>query len=468
MNWNYNQVTDMVIESNSGSLLTMGLFGLEKESQRITSGGELALTPHPAAFGDKTQNPRITTDFSESQIEMITPPLPSIEETYKALKQINTEVKEGIGSEMLWPLSMPPKLPGDDLIPIARFNETEEGRKKEEYRENLAKRYGRKMQMISGIHYNFSFDNSLLNLLYDNFGNGMDRQEFVNEAYVSAARNFLRYRWLLIYLFGASPVCDSTYNPVIKKELAVIQKCCPDCCDIVKDFSKYITSLRVSRFGYSDTNDGKNNVLFSSLSEYTEKIEKMLAEGSIQRESEFYSPIRPKQVVSTSETQLEALRKNGIKYMEVRIIDLNPFEELGISIDQLRFLQIFMLFCLLNESPEITETELEEINFNHHLVSLYGRRKDLPLYRYSNNYKVLRDFGGEIFKKLSDIAVIIEDSTGDKNYITSVGKEYQKLIDPELLPSQRIVSEMSKSKESFLQFGVRYAKKYSHVLAGRT
>ncbi len=467
MNWNYNQVTDMVIESNSGNLLTQGLFGLEKESQRVTSEGELALTPHPAALGDKTQNTRITTDFSESQIEMVTPPLPSIEETYRSLKQISSEVKDAIGNEMLWPLSMPPKLPDEELIPIASFNDTEEGRKKEEYRKNLAKRYGKKMQMISGIHYNFSFDGRLLNLLYDNFGNGMDRKEFVNEAYFAAARNFLRYRWLLIYLFGASPVCDSTYYPVIKKELAVIQKCCPDCCNAIKDFDKYATSLRVSRFGYSDTNDGKNSVLFNSLSEYTGKIEKMLIEGSIQRESEFYSPIRPKQVVSEGETQLEALQKRGVEYMEVRIIDLNPFEELGISIDQMRFLHIFILFCLLNESPEITETELEEINFNHHLVSLFGRRKDLPLYRYSNNYKRLRDFGEEIFKKLSDIAVIIEDSTGDKNYITSVGKEYQKLIDPELLPSQRIASEMIKVKEGFLQFGVRYAKKYSQVLSGR-
>lgn len=467
MNWNYNQVTDIIIESNSGSLLTQGSFGLEKESQRITSQGELALTPHPDAFGDKTQNPRITTDFSESQIEMITPPLSSVEETYKALKQISLEVKEGIGSEMLWPLSMPPKLPDDELIPIAKFNGTIEGKKKEEYRENLAKRYGRKMQMISGIHYNFSFDNNLLNLLYDNFGNGVNRQEFINETYFAAARNFLRYRWLLIYLFGASPVCDSTYYPVIKKELAVVQKCCPDCCDAIKDFNRYATSLRVSRFGYSDTNDGKNSVLFNSLSEYTGKIEKMLMEGSIQRESEFYSPIRPKQIVSDGGTQLEALQKNGVRYMEVRIIDLNPFEELGISIDQLRFLQVFMLFCLLNESPEITEAELEEINFNHHLVSLFGRRKDLPLYRYSNNYKRLRDFGEEIFKKLSDIAVIIEDSTCDKDYITCVGKEYQKLIDPELLPSQRIATEMAKSKESYLQFGVRYAKKYSQVLAGR-
>lgn len=467
MNWNYNQVTDIVIESNNGNLLTQGLFGLEKESQRITSEGELALTPHPAAFGDKTLNTRITTDFSESQIEMVTPPLPSIEETYQSLKQISNEVKENIGDEMLWPLSMPPKLPDEELIPIASFNDTEEGRKKEEYRKNLAKRYGRKMQMISGIHYNFSFDGKLLSLLYDSFGNGMERQKFINEAYFAAARNFLRYRWLLIYLFGASPVCDSTYYPVIKKELAVVQKCCPDCCDIIKDFSKYTTSLRVSRFGYSDTNDGKNNVLFNSLSEYTDKIKKMLKEESIQNESEFYSPIRPKQIVSKGETQLEALQKRGVQYMEVRIIDLNPFEELGIGIDQMRFLHIFMLFCLLNESPKITETDLEEINFNHHLVSLYGRRKDLPLYRYSNNYKRLRDFGEEIFKKLSDIAVIIEDSTCDKSYITSVGKEYQKLINPSLLPSQRITAEMSKSKESYVQFGVRYAKKYSRVLAGR-
>jgi glutamate--cysteine ligase len=447
-------------------MLTGGKFGLELESQRITSDGDLALTPHPSIFGDKAENPCITTDFSESQIEMITPAFQTVEEVYESLESIRLEVENGIGDELLWPLSMPPRLPAEDRIPIARFADSKEGREKEAYRNGLAQRYGKKMQMISGIHYNFSFSDELIDYLFARFGEGKNRRTFADEMYFALTRNFLRYRWLLIYLYGASPICDSTYYSVISRELAIIQKCCPCCRDNIGDYMKYAASLRVSRFGYANAVQGKFNVFYNSLNEYTRKIRKMMNGNVLQKESEFYSSIRLKQNTGMNESQLSALNDRGVKYIEVRILDLNPFEQLGISLHQLYFMQVFMLYCLLEQSRGITSGELRKINSNHHLTALFGRKQDLLLHDYSRGRISLKDFGERIFEKLKLIAGRMDQGTGDNKYLRCVEIEHQKLSDTSLLPSERIFREVKENDDSFRKFGIRYAVKNSDLKKG--
>ena len=478
MNWDFLEISKSFLENNNGNLLIEGKFGVEKESQRVTASGDLALTDHPPVFGDKTENPRITVDFSESQIEMITPTFKSVSDVYKELNIINSEVENGIGEELLWPLSMPPKLPTEDHIPIAKFSETEHGKHMETYRKGLALRYGKKMQMISGIHYNFSFGEELIDHLYHKYGNRTDKRLFINEIHFALTRNFLRYRWLLIYLFGASPYCHSSYHSVINKEIGIIRRCCHDCEDIIENFNQYATSLRVSRFGYSNTLKHNYNIYFNSLEEYSTKIRKMLAtenkkysklgiytngnqiqlNGNIlQKESEFYSSIRLKQNIIRGETQLDALEKRGVRHVEVRILDLNPFERLGLSIEQMNFLQIFMLYCLFEHSKPITDEEYEKINSNHHHVALYGRKEDLTLQKYDNGIIGLKLWGEEIFDRLKDIAVLIKKDTGNDKYLKSVSNEYKKLFDVSLLPSERIHMEMKENNENFLEFGTRWA-----------
>lgn len=479
MNWDFGKMAELFLKDEKSGMLSEGNFGIERESQRVNLLGDLALTPHPAVFGDKAENPRITTDFSESQIEMITPPLKSVEEVYNSLNEIRLEVENGINGELLWPLSMPPRLPDEDRIPIARFPDSEEGRDIEAYRNGLALRYGKKMQMISGIHYNFSLSEKLVDFLYEQFGENKEKRTFIDEMYFALTRNFLRYRWLLIYLFGASPSSDSTYDSVISKELKVIEKCCPDCCGrIIHDYDQYAVSLRVSRFGYSNTHQRKHTVHFNSLEEYIHKLRKMMAtvnkkylllglnrngtkiqlNGNVlQKESEFYSSIRVKQSTSKGETQLEALEKRGVKYIEVRILDLNPFEKLGISLQQMVFLQVFLLFCLFEQSDSIAAEELEKINSNHHLVSLFGRKKDLMLHRYDEGSISLKDFGVQVFDKLRHVAELMDKNAKNSKYKDSVENEYQKLFDMSLLPSDRIRREMKEKNESFLEFGIRYA-----------
>lgn len=479
MDLNFSEMIKIFSKEDKSKLLLQGNFGIELESQRITLSGDLALTPHPSVFGDKVENHRITTDFSESQIEMITPPYKSVEEVYNSLKAIRNEVTKGIPKdELLWPLSMPPKLPNEDLIPIAKFSDSEEGRDREAYRNGLAVRYGKKMQMISGIHYNFSFSEGMIDYFYMQFGKGEEKPAFINEMYLAQARNFLRYRWILIYLFGASPSCDSSYYSVMAKERKEIQQCCPDCCGIIEDLNQHATSLRVGRFGYSSTLQRKYNVLFNSLEEYVGKLEEMMATVSseysklgiikngskiqlngniLQKESEFYSSIRLKQVANKEETQLAALSKRGIEYIEIRILDLNPFEIVGISTSQLRFLHVFMIFCLFQESALVTQDEFEEINSNHNVVALFGRKKNLTLRKYNKGTIDLREFGEEIFEKLIPIAELMNKGSVDGKYLYSVEKERKKLMDLSLLPSERMHREMKKRSESFLKFGIRQA-----------
>ena len=474
MDWDFEKAAGLFSSENC-QLLLDGLYGIEREAQRIAPTGEVAMTPHPAVFGNKLENTLITVDFSESQIELITPPFESVEKTYEFLKELHLLVDKELESEYLWPLSMPPRLPEEKMIPIAKFDDSPEGREKELYRIGLAARYGRKMQMISGIHYNFSFGDSLVDYLYHRLGNGTDKRTFTDDMYFSMARNFLRYRWLLIYLFGASPCADQTYNPVIGNEMKMVRKCCPECCSPKHSYKRNAISLRVSRFGYSDSVQGKYSVSYNSLKDYTTGIRRLLAAKSrkftriglyqngrqiqingniLQKESEFYSSIRIKQNIRKGESQLDALEDRGAKYAEVRIIDLNPFNKTGISLEQLQFLQVFMLFCLFEYSPPIESGELERINKNHHLVALSGRRNNLKLFSY-NGQVGLTEWSRKIFSKLNSIASLIDLINIDNRYQKCVQSEYEKITDPSLLPSSMIERDIN--REGYLEFGTRKA-----------
>ncbi len=479
MSWDFREISNSFLKDDKVRLLVEGKFGLERECQRVLPTGDLALTPHPSVFGDKIRNPRITNDFSESQIEMITTPYSSVERVYEALNKITLEVEEGIGDELLWPLSMPPKLPEEEEIPIATFP-GRDGKNMEIYRRGLAHRYGKKMQMISGIHYNFSFSKEMVDYLYEKFTDKKDKRSFIDEIHFGLARNFLRYSWILVYLFGASPFCDPSYYSVIVEEMMMVQKCVPNCEDIIHNCLQCATSMRVSRFGYSNISLDES-IFFNSLEEYSTKMRKMLStedekysklgiyrDGSqiqlngniLQKESEFYSLIRLKHPIVNGETPLDTLEKRGVEYVEVRILDLDPYEKMGISIEEMRFLHIFLLFCLFEESPPITKDEHTLINLNHHLVSLIGRKEGLRLKNYDGSDISLKSWGEELFERFISIADLMDGVTGDNRYRACVEKERQKLFDISLLPSERINIEIGENNENFLEFGIRWAEKF--------
>lgn len=478
MNWTYSQMHELFMKTIHTRLVLDGSWGLEKESQRVTRRGDLALTDHPASLGDKTTNPSITTDFSESQVELITPPFGTIEAAFASLVRLNEIAAMGMGNELLWPLSMPPRLPDEEIIPIARYSPDGDSMEREIYRRGLALRYGKKMQMISGIHYNFSFGSGLLDALYREFGDGQERRAFIDDLYFSVARNFLRYRWLLIYLFGASPSHDPTYNSVIYKELKIVKGCCPEYCAIMEDYKRFATSLRVSRFGYSGQSHGDQWRFFNSLDEYQRGIRGLMAtrsrryrklgiyrDGSqvqlndrvLQKESEFYAPLRFKQPIHHGESQLDALASRGVRYIEVRTPDLDPFEPSGIGLAELRFMQIFMLYCLFESSPAMTEREFHLMNLNHHATALFGRADGLQLRHYRKGNVPLTEWGRELFAKLEPIARLLDQASSAETYQNLLKNEAKKLMNLSLLPSSRMEREMEIERESFLDFGVRKA-----------
>ncbi|MCP4159057.1 MAG: glutamate--cysteine ligase [Deltaproteobacteria bacterium] len=473
MNGKFSKMVKLFSGKDTRQLLLNGKWGLEKEAIRVKGNGDLSLTPHPEITGEKIANPHVTTDFSESQMEFITPAFNSIEQTFSFLETIKDEVDKVISSELLWPHSMPGPLPDDELIPIARFGDTNDGKIKEIYRSGLALRYGKKVQMVSGIHYNFSFQDEFWEKLFKKFDIENGKQIFKNETYVSLVRNVLRYRWLLIYLFGASPVADESYYSVIKQKGSNCTAGNFSAC------TQKATSLRMSRFGYDNSSQNMFSVSYNSLDEYIRDIKSILSTkndayskmgiykdgkqiqlnaNQIQLENEFYSPVRFKQIPYNGETQIQALENRGIDYLELRTFDLNPFEKNGISLEQLYFTQIFMLFCLFESSNYFTNHEVETMNLNAHKTALMGRTEGLMLNGKNNKLIPLQKWGSEIIDKLRVVARLLDNSIGNTMYEDSVESQYNKILNSDLLPSSQMIEEMKNKNETYLNFNLRMAR----------
>lgn len=354
--------------------LLKGNFGIEREGLRVNDKGELSEKEHPSVFGDKVKNSYITTDFAESQIEVITPPFQDPKQTYNFANALYDIAAMEMGEEYLWPQSMPGVVPEDSKIKIAEYGDNEKGKEARKYREKLIDKYGGKRQIICGIHYNFSFSDDLLNKLYsskafselfknNNINNEeLDYKEFKNNIYLKITRNYLRYRWLIIYLLGASGVVDKSY----------ISKCLKAQKKITEDgFSNEgALSYRNSECGY------KNKVelypSYNSIDEYIDSLREFIENKYIDSHKELYSSIRLKPADVSN--FMESLKKDGIQYLEYRSIDINPFEKSGISLEDLYFLQIFNLFLLLQEESDYDKWQEEGVE-NQNIISKYGQNQ---------------------------------------------------------------------------------------------
>ena len=339
--------------------------GIEKESLRVRPDGTLAATPHPPALGSALTHPHITTDFSEAQLELITGVHPSVDACLDELRHIHQFVYRHIGDELLWCGSMPCRLPEENAIPIARYGPSNVGRAKTVYRIGLSHRYGRRMQTISGIHYNFSLPEAAWSLT--SLGDA-------SEAYFALIRNFRRHAWLLLYLFGASPAVCASF---VEGRAHELRELAPGTL-----YLPYATSLRMGRLGYLSEAQDSLAVSYNDLASYTASLYdaltkphppyeaigicegddyRQLATSLLQIENEFYSTIRPKRVIFPGERPLHALRERGVEYVEVRAMDLDPFPAIGIDAGTIRLLDVFLLHCLLTDSPPDTRQEIEAI-----------------------------------------------------------------------------------------------------------
>ena len=337
------KVLNKLVSENLENILKYGNFGLEKENIRVNSKGELSLRKHPKIF--KEDNPYISRDFSESQVEMITPTCDSIDEVYDFMENLNNIVISELDNEYLWPQSNPPILPDDEsLIPVAQLEDIE----LRKYREELVKKYGAKKQLISGVHFNFSFKDEVLEKMYELSDSKSSFRDFKDGVYFKIGRNFLRNRWFLNYLIGASPIFHETY----------IEGCVKKATKVTEDSYKFdgIHSVRNSACGY------KNKVDFfishKNPKEYVRDIKNLVDNGEIQAAKEYYSAIRFKNV--SSGNSLDNILNDGVQYIEVRILDLDPTSDWGISKDSLKLIYVFLLLMLFDEDVEYSKEVHEE------------------------------------------------------------------------------------------------------------
>jgi glutamate--cysteine ligase len=422
--------------------------GIEKESLRATSAGALALTPHPAALGSALTHPNITTDYSESQLELITGVHASVEQCLEELTQIHQFVYRALGDEMLWVSSMPCNLPADETIPIGLYGSSNVGRAKSVYRMGLAHRYGRRMQTISGIHYNWSMP------------------DVSDEQYFALIRNFRRHAFLLLYLFGASPAACSSFVTGRKHEL---QQLSPHTV-----YMPHGTSLRMGRLGYQSDAQASLAVSYNSLEGYAASIHQaltkpyppyeaigimnpggeynQLATSLLQIENEFYGTIRPKRVIRPGERPLHALRERGVEYVEVRLMDLDPFVPIGIKAQTIRFLDVFLLHCLLQPSPPDSPQEIAALGRNQHKTAAYGREPGLMLERDGREVP-LAGWGAEIVEACMPIAAQLDAVHKTTDYRDALRAAQSLLAEPDMLPSARVLASLARDHDnSFTSF----------------
>lgn len=445
--------------------------GIEKESLRVYEDGHISLGSHPAALGSSLANPYITTDFSESLLEFITPAYSDIDECLETLENIHRFTLQNLeNDEMLWVSSMPCPLGSAEDIPIAQYGSSNIGKLKTLYRHGLSNRYGKLMQIISGIHYNFSMPESFWQPYQKMCGHKGELKDFKTEKYLHLIRNFHRYSWLLIYLFGASPAACKCFVQGREHNLQQLD-----------DYSLYLpnaTCLRMGNLGYKSEAQKSLFVCYDELSSYVDCLNeamhssypeyesmgqkengeyKQLNTNLLQLENEFYSTIRPKRVVKSGQRPLQALTEGGIEYIEVRALDLNPYLPLGIDAEQSRFLDSFLLHCLLGESPESNKQEFFEVADNIAKVVEQGRDQELTL-KLQGNSKKLTDWAGEILDQVSNAASILDHINSNSNYMNSLGAQSAKVANPELTPSGRILKDMQKDGLSFFEFSMQQSR----------
>ncbi len=456
--------------------------GIEKESLRVTTDGRLSQKRHPESLGSSLTHPLITTDYAESLLEFITPPLRTVDETLDYLRKIHCFVYQNIDDELLWVNSMPCIVDGNDSIPIAEYGSSNLGKLKRLYRVGLDHRYGRLMQTIAGIHYNLSFPHEFWQAYRSSSANtpmretsGNTLQTFISDAYFNLIRNFQIYSPLLVYLFGASPaVCASFLNNRRHK----LDELRPG----TTFYKPFATSLRMSDLGYQNDAQSGLHICYNSLEAYVnsmnhairtpypeyEKIGlkqngqyQQLSTSILQIENEYYGSIRPKPIPKSGERPTITLARTGVEYIEMRCIDLNPFNPLGIDKQQILFLDCFALYCLLETSPLFSTADYSLLNQNFQAIVMEGRNPNTEIDTsfYTDTRKTtFRQWAGIQLDKIKQAAALLDSAHHITEYTRSVELQIRKIHHPEETPSALILESLKDSSSNFFDFALATAQ----------
>lgn len=454
--------------------------GIEKESLRVSPTGRLSQHRHPKTLGSALTHGNITTDFSESQLELITDTHNGVNACLSQLREIHQFVSRNISSELLWCSSMPCMLPHDQDIPIAQFGTSNIATAKTVYRRGLAVRYGAKMQTISGIHYNFSMPNETWSRVY---GSSHDRNELINiknQHYFSLIRNFRKNAWLLLYLFGASPaVCDCFVKGRVH-HLKMMSN--------GTRFLPYATSLRMGPLGYQSDAQSAISVSYNNLKSYAQSLYDALTQpyppyaaiglsnqerplqlsnALLQIENEFYGTIRPKQPIQFGERPLLALNRRGVEYVEVRCVDLNPYEEIGITKETIAFLDTFLLYCLISQSSTDSIEEDRSNSENQYLIAERGRDPNLKLNRDKNHLSV-KDWGQDIIEACQPFALKLDQANNTTDHTQSLKNALESIQNPNKTPSAKVLHDVEAHNGSYFDFIMGLSSKYTDKLKNDT
>jgi len=474
-----NLLSDKVALAQLGKILHPFNRGIERECLRIDPGGRLAQTGHPAALGSALTHASITTDFAEQLLEFITPVCQEVEQLLDTLADIHKYSMSRIGDELLWPMSMPCFVHDEADVQLAQYGHSNIGRMKTLYRQGLKNRYGSMMQVIAGVHYNFSVNPQVWQTLHRMQGARGALQHFISFRYMGLIRNFYRHGWLIPYLFGASPALCGSFVQGKHYDLPF------------KTLGKgtlylpHATSLRLSDLGYTNSAQAGLNICYNSVDDYVASLSKairttaeefrhigvkvdgeyrQLNDKVLQIENELYAPIRPKRVIRTGEHPSQALSRAGVEYVEVRSLDVNPFSPLGIEACQIRFLDLFLSWCLLEESAPFAFEELQRCRQNLTRVVLQGRKPGLTLDNGVGE-QTLTEWGESLLDAMVPLAEVLDGDDPRCLYQQALAAQRDKLLDPELTPSARMLAQLLGQGQDNGVLGLELARQYQQQLS---
>ena len=465
---------------NAGEVRALqgGQRGVEKESLRVTPQGHVSATPHPAALGAALTHAHITTDYSEALLELVTPTFRSNPELLRYLRDLHQSVYQRLDDELLWAASMPCVVEGDASIPIAQYGPSNIGRMKTIYREGLGLRYGRVMQAISGVHFNYSFPERLWEgwaAIRESRDTGAD---FVSASYFDLLRNYRRHGWIVLYLFGVSPVVCKSFLRARGEVLPEFGR--------GTAWEPHATSLRMSDLGYRNRNQSGVEVSVNSLQDYVrdltraistphpeyqqlgvkvDGVHRQLNANLLQIENEYYAFIRPKRVARSGERPTKALLRGGVEYVEVRSLDVDAFDPAGVEEGTLRFLEAFMAFCLMRESPLIDAAEQGVLDGNHVTVARRGREPGLLLQRDGRTVP-MQDWAREILDQMQGICELLDAGDPQRPHAAALAAQTAKFDDPAVTPSAGLIATLRGSGESFFDLALRTSAAHKTHMAG--
>ena len=463
----YDRYLTGLVNSGERGVLLGGLKGVEKESLRVTPDGRISQRPHPRALGSPLTHGHITTDYSEALIELVTPTFTTTWELLQYLTDLHQFIYRYLGDELLWGTSMPCRLNGDASIPIAQFGTSNVGRMKTVYREGLGLRYGRIMQAISGVHFNYSFPAQFWDLLGAVLGRRDVGQDFISETYFGLLRNYRRHGWIVHYLFGVSPaVCRSFVAGHDDHGLEEFGQ--------GTLYAPYATSLRMSDLGYRNKSQSELSISVNSLEQYVRDLSvaistpsaeyqrlgvevdgqwRQLNANRLQIENEYYAFIRPKRVARSGERPTKALKRAGVEYVEMRSLDVSALDPVGVNQNKLRFLEAFAAFCAIAPSAPL------DLARNHVTVARRGREPGLAL-SFDGRPADLRTWAGEILDAMQGTCELLDHGDPARPYSTALALQVQKVADPAATPSARLLKEMRETGESFFDLAFRMSATY--------